>query len=139
MYTEEQLQDIVARILKKGFAKKAGFNIVTEATNDENAFFVELIKQALEAKLDPLLFDFEPMSTKSFSVRYNNIYVGRIEIREYSYMQILTGLFGVKEEYCSSLEGYVSHIPEWIKYIEYCLDYRKSVFDRALNGPLFDE
>lgn len=122
MYTEAQLQDIVVHILEKSITRKMGLNVIFETTNEEDAFFKELVKQSYEVKLNPLMFYFEPMSNKSFSVWYNSYPIGKIKLRgNKTYIQIFKGLSGVKEENYLSLEEYISHIPEWIKHIKYCL------------------
>lgn len=121
-YSTKQLQDIVVHILARSVTRKMGLGVTFETTDDEDAFFRELVQQASDAKLNPNLFYFEPMSNKSFSVSYNSYPIGRIKLKgRKTYMQILKGLYGVKEEYDLSLEGYISYIPEWIKHIRYCL------------------
>lgn len=96
---------------------------MTFTTNeDEDAFFRELIKQTLEAKLNPYKFDFEPMGNKSFSVYYDRYAIGRIKLNNKSTsMQILKGLYGVKNIEDLQPEEYFAYIPAWVKYIKYCL------------------
>lgn len=122
MYTEAQLQDIVVRILTRSITRKMGLNVTFETTDEEDAFFRELVKQTTEAKLNPLMFYFEPMSDKSFYVQYGSYPIGRIKLKgNKTHMQILKELYGVKEEYDLTLEEYISQIPKWIKHIRYCL------------------
>lgn len=122
MYTEAQLQDIVVRILTRSITRKMGLGVTFETTDEEDAFFRELVKQTTEANLNAPMFYFEPMSNKSFSVQYGSYPIGRIKLKgNKTHMQILKGLMGVKEEYDLTLEEYISHIPEWIKRIKYCL------------------
>ena len=122
MYTELQLQDMVVRILTRSITKKLGLNVTFETTDEEDCFFRELIRQAIDAKLNPMMFYFEPMSNKSFSVYYTSYPIGKIKLKgRKTYMQILKGLYNIEEKFDLSLDDYISHIPKWIKYIKYCL------------------
>lgn len=118
----QQLEKTTASILTRSFSRKKGTNASWETTDDENAFFRELIRQTEEAKLDPNSFYFEPMSDEGFSVRYASYPIGKIKLRgKTSYMQVLKGLSGVKDFDNLPLEACISHIPEWIRRIKYCL------------------
>lgn len=118
----KRLQDIVVKILTKSVSRKLGIGATFETTDEEDAFFRELVKQTEEARLNPGLFYFEPMSNKSFSVSYGSYPIGKIKLKgRTSHMQILKGLYDVKKVNDLPLEGYISHIPEWIKHIKYCL------------------
>ncbi len=122
MYTEDQLQDIVIYILTRSVRKKLGLNVTFETTEKEDAFFRELVEQTAEAKLNPFAFYFEPMSNKSFSVMYGSYPIGKIKLKgQKTYMQILSGLYTIKELHDLSLDDYISYIPKWIKHIKYCL------------------
>ena len=146
-FSTQQLQNIVAQILVKSVTRKLGLCVrrqtrrlpqfpreggrtppnqgkqaAFETTNEEDAFFKELVKQTMEAELNPLLFYYEPMSNKSFSIQYNRYPIGKIKLKgRTTYMQILEGLTDVEEICNSSLEEYISHIPKWIKHIKFCL------------------
>ena len=121
-YDAQQLQDLVVRILTRSIKRKMGLGVPFETTDEEDTFFRELVKQTTGAKLNPLMFYFEPMSNKSFSIQYNSYPIGRIKINgKKSSMQVLKGLNGVKHFENLSLDEYISHIPEWIKHIKYCI------------------
>lgn len=116
------LQDVTIRILTRSITKKLGSGILFETTSEEDIFFAELVKQTYKAKLNPNLFYFEPMSNKSFSVSYKRYPIGKIKLNgRKTHMQILKGLQGVKRFDGLTLEEYISHIPDWIKHIKYCL------------------
>lgn len=94
---KEKLQKILEEILRASVARKLGYNVTFTTNEAEDAFFRELIKQTMEAKLSPYDFDFEPMGNKSFSVYYKRYAIGRIKLNNNSTaMQILKGLYGVK-------------------------------------------
>lgn len=122
MSYDEELQKIVVQILTKSITRKMGLGITFETSDDEDVFFRELVRHALDTRLNPNCFYFEPMSNKSFSVSYSGYPIGKIKLNgRKTYMQILKGLSGVKCFDDLSLEEYISHIPEWIKHIKYCL------------------
>lgn len=119
---EQELQQWVELILTRSIRRKMGFGKAYETTADEDIFFREVVKLTLESKLNPNAFYFEPMSNRSFSVSYSGYPIGRIKLKgRRTYMQVLKGLFGVKEYHDLRLEEYVSYIPDWIKHIKYCL------------------
>lgn len=119
---EQELQQWAELILARSVRRKMGFGKSYETTNEENTFFREVVKLALESKLNPNAFYFEPMSNKSFSVHYGNYPIGRIKLNgRKTHMQVLKGLSGVKEYHDLMLEEYVLYIPDWIKHIKYCL------------------
>lgn len=114
-----QLQDVVVQILTRSVTRKMGLGVTFETTDDEDAFFRELVRQIQEAKLNPHLFYFEPMSDKSFFVQYSSYPIGKIKLKgKKTHMQILKGLYGANSIYDLSLEDYISHIAEWIKRIK---------------------
>lgn len=116
------LQKIVVQILTKSITRKMGIGVTFETTDEEDAFFRELVKQTIEAKLNPDLFYFEPMSDKSFSVQYQNYPIGKIKLTgRKTHMQILKGLYEIKSFDNLPLQEYILHIPEWIKHIQFCL------------------
>ena len=121
-FQKHKLQKTVTSILTGSISRKLGTGAKIEITDKENAFFKELVKQTEEAKLNPYSFYFEPMSDKSFSVRYGSYPIGKIKLNEKgSYIQVLKGLNGVKSFENLSLEEYLSYIPDWIRYIKFCL------------------
>lgn len=118
----QKLQDMLISILAKSVAKKLGPGVSFETSNDEDAFFREVIKETVDAKLNPRLLYFEPMSNKSFSVQYGSYAIGKIKLSgRKTYMQVLSGLYGVDDLSDLSLEDYISHIPKWIKQMKYCI------------------
>lgn len=118
----QQLQQWVELILTRSVGRKLGPNKVFTTTDEEDAFFREVVRLALESKLNPSSFYFEPMSNKSFHVQYGGYPIGRIKLNgRTSHMQILKGMNGVKTLDNLTIEEYVSHIPDWIKHIKYCL------------------
>lgn len=118
----QRLQDIMISILSKSVGKKLGPDIVFETSDEEDAFFREVIKETMIAKLNPNLLYLEPMSDKSFSVQYNLYPIGKIKLSgKETYMQVLSGMYGVKELSDLSLEEYISYIPKWVKYMKYCI------------------
>lgn len=120
--SQPHLQKIVIQILTKSITKKLGLGVTFETTDEEDAFFRELVRQTIEVKLNPNLFYFEPMSDKSFSVEYQSYPIGRIKLRgRKTHMQILKGIYGVKSFDNLPLQEYILHIPEWIKHIQFCL------------------
>lgn len=122
MKQDKKLQKIVIQILTESITEKMGFGVTFETSDEEDAFFRELVKCAICAKLNPNCFYFEPMSNRSFSVSYSGYPIGRIKLKgRKTYMQVLKGLSGVKEYHDLRLEEYVSYIPDWIKHIKYCL------------------
>lgn len=116
------LQDILISILSKSVARKMGSGVNFETSDDEDVFFREVIKETVNAKLNPDLLYFEPMSNKSFSVQYSHYPIGKIKLNgKKTYMQVLSGLNGIKELSDLPVEGYISYIPQWIKQIKYCI------------------
>ena len=122
MEYNEELQKMVIQILTKSVTRKSGLGVTFVTSDDEDAFFRELVRQAIEAKLNPCSFYFEPLSDKSFSVSYSNYPIGRIKLNgRKTHMQVLKGLHGV-DEFCNlTLAEYLQHIPDWIRRIKYCL------------------
>lgn len=119
---EAKLQSLVDEILNSSVIRKKGLGAVIETSAEENFFFRELVKYFLQENLQPRAIYLEPMSNQSFSVQYAGYPIGRIKIRGKStYMQILKGLYGVKELSDCPLTEYINHIPEWIKRAKYCL------------------
>ena len=120
------LQNILIDILTRSVKRKMGGGVAFETSDDEDKFFRELILNALENNLEPKNFYFEPMSNKSFSIYYQDLPIGRIKLYgKKTYMQILNGLLEVNKLYDLSLDEYIIHIPEWIKYIEYCINLKE--------------
>ncbi len=120
------LQNILINILTKSVKRKMGGGVAFETSDDEDKFFRKLILNALENNLEPKNFYFEPMSNKSFSIHYQDFPIGRIKLHgRKTYMQIINEPFGVNKLYDLSLDEYMTHIPEWIKYIEHCIDLKE--------------
>jgi hypothetical protein len=116
------LRELTIQILTRGVTRKLGYNISFETTNEEDLFFIELVKGILDSNLNPNLLYFEPMSNKGFSVSYSSYPIGKIKLRgRKSYIQVLKGLYSRKSFDDLSIQEYISHIPEWIKYIKYCI------------------
>lgn len=119
---KQKLQKILEDILRASVARKLGYGVTFTTNEAEDAFFRELIKQTMEAKLSPYNFDFEPMGSKAFNVLYDRYYIGKIKLNnEYTYMQILKGLHTIKNIEDLKPEEYLAYIPAWVKYIKYCL------------------
>ncbi len=122
IFQNKQLQITTDTIITKSILRKLGNNASLRPTEEEETFFMELVKRIEEAKLNPNELYFEPMSNKSFSVRYGSYPIGRINLkRKSTYMQVLIGLQDVEVLTDLSLKEYISHIPRWIKYIKFCL------------------
>lgn len=122
MAFDEDLQKIVTQILTRSITRKMGLNVTFETTNEENSFFRELVKQTIEAKLNPQLYYFEPMSNKSFSVYYQSYYIGKIKLRgREQHIQILGVRGAIHVFSISSERDYQEYLSKWIKYIKYCL------------------
>lgn len=118
----KEIEDLLSHIITRGVSTKIGADQVFETTDEEDIFFKHLIQKTIEAKLDPLQLAFEPMSNKSFSVSYQRYPVGKIKLRgRITYMQILKGLFGIKDLENQPLEEYISNIPKWISHMKFCL------------------
>ena len=118
----QRLQDTLISILTKNVTRKLGSGVNFETSDDEDTFFREVIKETVNAKLNPDLLCFEPMSNKSFSVQYSHYPIGKIKLNgRKTYMQVLTGLNGIKELSDLPLEGYISYIPQWVKQMKYCI------------------
>lgn len=118
----DDLQNMVVRILTRSVARKKGLGVTFETSDEEDAFFRELVRQAIEAELNPNLFYFEPMSNKAFSVYYQDCYVGKIKLNgRKRYMQVL-GVRGAINSYSiSDPSDYLEYLPKWIKYMKHCL------------------
>lgn len=122
MANKEELQKIVILILAKSIRRKMGEGAVFETSDDEDAFFRELVRQTIEENLNPSLFYFEPISNKSFSVWYQSYYVGKIKLRgKNQFIQVLGVRGAINSFSISSSEDSLGYIFKWIKYIKYCL------------------
>jgi len=122
MRGDEELQKIVIQILTRSVTRKMGLGVTFETTDDEDAFFRELVRQTIESKLNPNLFYFEPMSNKSFSIYYRSYYVGKVKLRgKNQFIQVLGVRGAINSFTISSADDYQEYLPKWVKYLKYCL------------------
>lgn len=114
--------NLTMSILERSIAYKLGNETDFKILEDEKIFFTEVVKQVIDANLDPKYLHFYPMSIKDFSVYYADYPIGRIKLRgRKTNMLVLKGLHTIKNYENLTLEDYISYIPDWIKYIKYCL------------------
>lgn len=119
---DELIQELMTAILKKSFLEKFGKDAKYEVLESENIFFKELVKQVVAAKLPAKHLHFNLMSVKDYYVYYGTYPIGRIKLRgRKTHMQVSKGMFSIKLYENLTLEEYMSHIPDWIRYIKYCL------------------
>ncbi len=122
----QNLQNILVNILTKSICSKIGGDAVFETSSNEDKFFRELIKNTLEASLNPNYFYFESMPGRSFSIYYQNFPTGSLKLYgRKTYMQILDGFYGVNALRDLPLNEYILHVPQWIKHIEHCLTVKE--------------
>ncbi len=118
----EELQKIVIQILTRSITRKMGIGVVFETSDDEDAFFRELVRQTMEEKLNPYLFYFEPLSNKSFSIYYQSYYIGKVKLRgKNQFIQVLGVRGAINSFSISSSYDCQEYIAKWIKYIKHCL------------------
>lgn len=122
MTYDEQLQNIVIQILTRSVTRKMGCGVTFETSDEEDAFFRDLVKHTLDAKLNPNCFYFEPMSNKSFSVYYQGYYVGKVKLRgRNQFIQVLGVRGAINSFSISSEDDYQEYLLKWVKYIKHCI------------------
>lgn len=127
MGCDEKLKKIVVYILTRSITRKLGMGVTFETSDEEDAFFRELVRQAIEAKLNPYCFYFQPMSNKEFSVYYESYPIGRIKLNgRKTHMQVSVGLMESMRLDDMPLEEYILQVPKWIDHIKFCLDNNES-------------
>lgn len=119
---EEKIQNALNKIIKKSFTNTPNVDEKSKISEDEAYFFKRLLKAAVLAKLNLQLFIFEPKYDRTFNVKYNYYYIGKIKIEgKQTYMQITSEDDGVDCLDNLSLNEYILRIPRWINQIKYCL------------------
>lgn len=122
MIYDEELQKIVVQILTRSVTRKMGLGVTFETTDNEDDFFRELVRQTVEAKLNPNLFYFEPMSNKSFSVYYQSYYIGKVKLRgKNQFIQVLGVRGAINSFSISAANDYQEVLLKWVKYIKHCI------------------
>lgn len=84
----------------------------------EQMFLDEFLTQLLINKI-PLFINTKRMGDGTINVEYKGCQIGRVNLQyEKGYMQILKGLYGIKE-IDGNVETFIKQIPAWIRYIKY--------------------